>query len=99
MAGVGDAVVHDSAVAVDVVGHADDRNPPHGLAPLEWRGPSRGDVDDTRCSSVMNAWRFKYGSSVPTTVVTMPPGTTTTTALPTIGNAAATTAVFYARAA
>jgi len=25
----------------------------------------------------------------------MPPGTTTTTALPTIGNAAATTAVFY----
>jgi hypothetical protein len=28
MAGVGDAVVHDSAVAVDVVGHADDRNPP-----------------------------------------------------------------------
>jgi len=31
MAGVGDAVVHDSAVAVDVVGHADDRNPPRGL--------------------------------------------------------------------
>ena len=30
MAGVGDAVVHDSAVAVDV-GHADDRNPPRGL--------------------------------------------------------------------
>ena len=40
MAGVGDAVVHDSVVAVDVVGHADDRNPPRGLlAPLEWRGP------------------------------------------------------------
>ena len=31
MAGVGDAVVHDSVVAVDVVGHADDRNPPRGL--------------------------------------------------------------------
>src|SRR5262245_14578179 len=30
MAGVGDAVVHDLAVAVDV-GHADDRNPPRGL--------------------------------------------------------------------
>src|SRR5262249_49194780 len=31
--------------------------------------------------------------------VTMPPGTTTAIALPTIGNAAATAAVFYARAA
>jgi hypothetical protein len=31
MAGAGDAVVHDSVVAVDVVGHADDRNPPRGL--------------------------------------------------------------------
>ena len=31
MAGVGDAVAHDSAVAVDVVGYADDRNPPRGL--------------------------------------------------------------------
>jgi len=35
MAGVGDAVVHDSAVAVDV-GHADDRNPPRGLRRHRW---------------------------------------------------------------
>ena len=33
-------------------------------------------------------------TSAPITVVTMPPGTTTATALPTIGNAAATAAVF-----
>ena len=36
MAGVGDAVVHDSVVAVDVVGHADDRNPPRGLRRHRW---------------------------------------------------------------
>jgi len=35
MAGVGNAVVHDSAVAVDV-GHADDRNPPRGLRRHRW---------------------------------------------------------------
>jgi hypothetical protein len=35
MAGVGDAVVHDSAVAVDV-GHADDRNPSRGLRRHRW---------------------------------------------------------------
>ena len=35
MAGVGNAVVHDSAVVVDV-GHADDRNPPRGLRRHRW---------------------------------------------------------------
>src|SRR5262249_19947641 len=38
--------------------------------------------------------RVDYGSA-PTTVVTTPPGTTTATALPTIGNAAATAAVLF----
>ena len=44
MAGVGDAVAHDSAVAVavDVVGHADDRNPPRGLLHRSNRISRRG---------------------------------------------------------
>ena len=50
MAGVGDAVAHDSAVAVDVVGHADDRNPPRGLLHRSNGGvPERHDKVDVAC--------------------------------------------------
>ena len=48
MAGVGDAVVHDSVVAVDVVGHADDRNPPHGLLHRSNGGVPLGGMWTTR---------------------------------------------------
>ena len=50
MAGVDDAVVHDSVVAVDVVGHADDRNPPRGLLHRSNGGvPERHDKVDVAC--------------------------------------------------
>ena len=50
MAGAGDAVVHDSVVAVDVVGHADDRNPPRGLLHRSNGGvPERHDKVDVAC--------------------------------------------------
>ena len=49
MAGVGDAVAHGSAVAVDVVGHADDRNPPRGLLHRSNGGPERHDKVDVAC--------------------------------------------------
>ena len=50
MAGVGDAVAHGSAVAVDVVGHVDDRNPPRGLLHRSNGGvPERHDKVDVAC--------------------------------------------------
>ena len=49
MAGVGHAVAHDSAVAVDVVGHADDQNPPRGLLHRSNGGPERHDKVDVAC--------------------------------------------------
>ena len=49
MAGVGDAVVHDSAAVVDV-GHADDRKPPRGLLHRSNGGvPERHDKVDVAC--------------------------------------------------
>jgi hypothetical protein len=58
MAGVGDAVVHDSAVAVDVVGHADDRNPPRGLRRHCRLLRTRRERPGGRTAEVMNARRF-----------------------------------------
>jgi len=61
MAGVGDAVAHDAAVAVDVVGYAEDRNPPRGLrrhCPLRCARAASGHAAAAPQSSVMNSRRF-----------------------------------------